>query len=163
MLSTHTKHATSDCFITRLCMCLHLHRAQSLERQSINQPQPAVESVTASCHAVTQSRSHAVTGSHSRDDLWWSHRCHNNIPFPPCHSLTTPALPCIEIFPNRIKNRPSIRSIKARMMFLFEVKNICVENLKTCSFIMSDNPHNLLRVEVHTSAQIDTRHYTVDT
>ena len=144
-------------FIARLCMCLHLHRAQSLERQSINQPQPAVESVTASCHAVTQSRGHGVTLSR------WSVMITQVSQFPPCHSLTTPALPCIEIFPNRIKNRPSIRSIKARMMFLFEVKNICVENLKTCSFIMSDNPHNLLRVKVHTSAQIDTRHYTVDT
>ena len=161
MLSTHTKHATSDCFYSS---AVHVSPSPSgpEPRETKYQSAPNLQWKVWQ-HRVTQSRSHAVTGSHSRDDLWWSHRCHNNIPFPPCHSLTTPALPCIEIFPNRIKNRPSIRSIKARMMFLFEVKNICVENLKTCSFIMSDNPHNLLRVEVHTSAQIDTRHYTVDT
>ena len=137
MLSTHTKHATSDCFITQLCLSACVFFSSSgpeLREGTKYQSAPTC--------SVTQSRGH---GSHSRDDLWWSHRCHNNAAFPPCHSLTTPALPCIEIYPNRI------RSIKSKWCFLFEVKNICVETSKPApsSWVTTLNPHNLLRVKVH--------------
>ena len=144
----NVKHTHKTCYIwlfynsaVLVCLCLLLiirPRAQRGDKISISPDlqwkvwQPR----------VTQSRGH---GSHSRDDLWWSHRCHNNAAFPPCHSLTTPALPCIEIYPNRI------RSIKSKWCFLFEVKNICVETSKPApsSWVTTLNPHNLLRVKVH--------------
>ena len=162
----NVKHTHKTCYIwlfynsaVLLCLCLLLiirPRAQRGDKISISpDPQWKVWQPR-----VTQSRGH---GSHSRDDLWWSHRCHNNAAFPPCHSLTTPALPCIEIYPNRIKNSPPIRSIKARMMFfVWGIEYLCW-NLKTCSFIMSDNPQPSQSVKSQ-STYINTQHrLTLDT